>query len=233
MTGPLLRCADVAEGLAAEAALLAAGQAGVCLWTAAQRGLVLPASTARQTGFAAAAAASAARGWPLHTRPSGGGTVPQGPGVLNLALVFPAPAGFGIADGYRLLCAPLVASLATLDLAATPAPVPGAFCDGLWNLALRGRKIVGTAQRWRATAQGPLVLAHALVLLSGDPAPACRAIAALHRNLGDGFAPDPALHTTLAAESRSVDAAAFARQLHLHASRELAALTRDGWPCAA
>ncbi len=44
--------------------------------------------------------------------------------------------------------------------------VPGAFCDGRYNLTLERRKLAGTAQRWRRSRDGrPAVLAHGAVLM--------------------------------------------------------------------
>ena len=40
----------------------------------------------------------------------------------------------------------------------------GAFCDGAWNVLAQGRKLAGTAQRWRATPQGRVALIHAAIL---------------------------------------------------------------------
>jgi lipoate-protein ligase A len=103
-------------------------------------------------GFAAAAAD------PTHgqvqVRASGGGLVPQGAGRVE-----PEPGlarGIGRAGGpsgtdaiYRALCDALAAALARLGVAASPQPVEGSFCDGRFNLAVGGRKLVGTAQAWR------------------------------------------------------------------------------------
>ena len=161
--------AHEADWLAASAAL---GRASAHLWTA-PRGLVVPRRYAALPGWAAAAAAVAdGQHGELQVRVSGGGLVPQGPGVWNLSLAWPAPAATPVdTDGvYRGLCNTLAAALARLGLAATPQPVDGSFCDGRYNLAVDGAKLVGTAQAWRRIAGRPMVLAHAVIIVTADPA---------------------------------------------------------------
>ena len=43
--------------------------------------------------------------------------------------------------------------------------MPGAFCDGRFNVTVAGREFAGTAQRWRPMAGGHAVQAHALMLI--------------------------------------------------------------------
>lgn len=108
----------------------------------------------------------------LQVRPSGGGLVPQGPGVWNLSLAWPAGAATP-ADMhaiYAALCDSLAAAFARLGVIAAPGAVPGSFCDGRWNLAVNGRKLVGTAQAWRRFGGRPVVLAHAVIVVTADPA---------------------------------------------------------------
>ncbi|MCB1385934.1 MAG: hypothetical protein KDJ80_08325 [Nitratireductor sp.] len=54
------------------------------------------------------------------------------------------------------------------DVTAHSAACPGSFCDGAWNVVVEGRKLAGTAQRWRATPAGRVVLIHAAILI-GTP----------------------------------------------------------------
>lgn len=162
---------DAAEGLRRELELLdrvARGELPHALlqWSA-PRALVVPRSTARKAAFAEAAAASAREGWPVHVRESGGGVVPLARGVLCVAMAWTSPA-VRIEEGYRRLCAPLVAALADLGVAAEIGWVPGAFCDGAYNLVAGGRKIAGTAQRWKRARGGDVALAHAVLLVDAD-----------------------------------------------------------------
>ncbi len=62
-----------------------AGEAVAQLWQAPQ-GLVVPGSYRQFTDLPAVSAHFAARGWPVWLRRSGGGLVPQGPGIINLSL---------------------------------------------------------------------------------------------------------------------------------------------------
>jgi len=55
-------------------------------------------------------------------------------------------------------------------MVAEARPVEGSFCDGRFNLAVGGRKCVGTAQAWRRVAGRPLVLAHAVIVATADAA---------------------------------------------------------------
>lgn len=208
---------SAAEGIAAEVAMLAqvaaTGRPARLLWQARTPAIVLPAACLRRPGFAAAAGHAAAAGWPLLARPTGGGAVPQGPGVLNLALAFPAEAGLTLEAGYRRICAPLTAAFARFGLSATAGATEGSFCDGAWNLSLAGRKIVGTAQRWQRREGGWAVLAHALVLIDPPLAAVVPVIDRLHRDLEFGTRVLPDAHTSLRAERPDLGAPDFIHAL--------------------
>ncbi len=170
------RLADVASGRAGSAALL---------WQC-ERALAVPAAMRSRPGFDAACARAAGAGWPVHLRATGGDVVPQGPGVLNLTLVFMQPKtdGHMLDAAYLRLTAPIVAALAALGQAASHAPVDGAFCDGRFNVAIGGRKFAGTAQRWRPMPGGHAVQAHALMLLDGPDAGAVDALNTFYADCG-------------------------------------------------
>ncbi len=208
---------SAAEGIAAEVAMLAqvaaTGQPARLLWQARVPAIVLPAACLRRPGFAAAAGRAAAAGWPLLARPTGGGPVPQGPGVLNLALVFPAEAGLTLEAGYRRICAPLTAAFARLGLTVSAGATGGSFCDGAWNLSLAGRKIVGTAQRWQRRDGGWAVLVHALILIDPPLAAVVPVIDRLHRDLEFGTRVLPDAHTSLRAERPDLGVPDFIRAL--------------------
>ena len=144
------------------------------VWWSAPPGLVAPLSYRRHAALATACADFDARGWPVRLRRSGGGVVPQGPGIAHLSLAYPvagAPAEH-MEAAYRHLCGVLGAALARLGIAAHAAEVAGSFCDGRWNLAVaRGgaaRKIAGTAQYWKRAGDRHAVLAHALLMVDAD-----------------------------------------------------------------
>lgn len=151
------------------------GQATAALWTG-ETALVAPLSYRRHALLDTACAASAERGWSVRLRRSGGGVVPQGPGVLNVTLAYPCAGTAGdLAEPvYAHLCQLLAKALARQGIAALATSVQGSFCDGRFNLAVNqqgtARKIAGTAQYWRRAGGRQAVLAHALLLVDADPA---------------------------------------------------------------
>ncbi|SAL32510.1 hypothetical protein AWB70_02151 [Caballeronia cordobensis] len=173
-----------ADPMQAEEALLAravAGQAVAHVWEA-PLSLVVPRSYQRYAALADAREAFAARGCPVWLRLSGGGLVPQGPGILNLSLAYPvrAPMGTLSESIYVHLCRIVADALNSLGVLTHWQAVEGSFCDGRFNLAWGpgddARKIAGTAQYWRRVPHGesddrPLyaVLAHAVLLVDADP----------------------------------------------------------------
>lgn len=150
-----------------------------CIWQAPQ-GLVVPRTYQRHDNFSAACADFAGQGWPVTVRQSGGGIVPQGPGIVNASLAY-AMEGKPLDhsdDAYRLLCTLISAALARYGIVSQPQAVEGSFCDGRYNLAVGtgpgARKVAGTAQVWRrrkidgAAVPTQIVLVHALILAAVD-----------------------------------------------------------------
>lgn len=189
MTLPVLGFVSVhqwalTDGIACEAewmALAAAtGRAGAHLWRG-ESALVVPRSYTALPGWAAAARSHA-----VQVRASGGGVVPQGPGVLNLSLVWRTERATpcGTEEIYRALCSELTHALARLGIEVAPQAVPGSFCDGRFNLAAGGRKLAGTAQSWRRIAGQPVVLAHAVIVVDADPLALTEIANAFERDLG-------------------------------------------------
>lgn len=224
MSTVLCTVPGVAEGLALEAEDFGKSGPQVRLWTAETPALVCPAAFRRKPGFDPAARNSSARCWPLYLRPTGGGVVPQGPGVLNLALTFTAGRDFGIEAGYRLITDVIRAALGPVGPRLATGPTQDSFCDGSWNLSVAGRKLVGTAQRIRPAGGGARrILAHALILVEGDLAPGVATVNGLHADLG--LPPVTAhAHTTLAAAlgPDAPDPLQLARDLAAHATDALA-----------
>lgn len=183
------------HGLDAERALLDAtfaGQrdSGLLFWQPLEQSLVMPRRLSRLEGFAAAEAACAALGWPIALRDTGGEPVPQSPAVLNVALVYAIPPSDNeqtrIETAYLRLCQPLCDWLAALGLEAGLGEVEGAFCDGRYNVNLSGRKLVGTAQRWRRRPSDGryVVLAHGAILMENQREPMVAAVNAFYENCG-------------------------------------------------
>ncbi len=170
----------------------------------------------------------AARGWPVALRRSGGGVVPQGPGLLNLSLasrVEAPPASFDRV--YAHLCAVLARALAGLGIDARPRAVEGSFCDGRWNLAVGVRKIAGTAQYWRRGGGQQAVLAHALLLVDADVELLTARANEFEAALGSQRRYRADAHTTVAAEMRG-EAADLWPLLRRHIAAALEAETSRG-----
>jgi octanoyl-[GcvH]:protein N-octanoyltransferase len=146
------------------------GEIGPCLYiNSTPRCLVATVRESRMSNFEAAQQVLAAQGWPVVVRCTGGSCVPQGPGVINLAVIHPKVKGWHLEDGYQLLCVLLRELLAEYGLDATTGEVPGSFCDGNYNLQVGGQKLVGTAQRWAGGSRNSAaVLAHACLLVDLD-----------------------------------------------------------------
>ena len=170
---------SVEAGLKAEQDLLAsvcAGEreAGVLFWQPTDRALVMPKRLARLPGFESASVELAASGWPILMRETGGEPVQQSASTVNIALVYAPPRSEGdqgrIETAYRRLCQPICDLLTELGGIASLGEIEGAFCDGRFNVNLNGRKLVGTAQRWRQSQGGqrPVGLVHGALLLDDE-----------------------------------------------------------------
>lgn len=135
------------------------------IWQGSQ-GLVVPRSYSRNPLFHTACQHMAQAGWPVSLRQSGGGLVPQGPGIWNLSLAWRQ---YGKAldlaqEAYPFICRLLQKTLMHCGIQSAPLAVEGSFCDGRFNLAIAQphyQKIVGTAQVWRLS---PAPAAHRQVL---------------------------------------------------------------------
>lgn len=197
MPSPTTLLDTASDGLAFEATLFAESRSATALWTCRQRALVCPAAYERRPGFAAASKQIQALGWPVVVRRSGGGTVPQGPGVLNLVLALTVSQGFDIEDGYTLIANAIRRGLGDHGTRLVSGATEGSFCDGASNLSTDGRKVAGLAQHWRPRpGRQTRVLAHAMILTEGDLEPGVKAVNAFHDCLGLPLVHRQA-HTTL------------------------------------
>ncbi|WP_025113534.1 lipoate--protein ligase family protein [Pseudomonas sp. H1h] len=169
----------IEAGLQAEQDLLAsvcAGDAefGLLFWQPSDRALVMPRRLNRLPGFEHACDIYAAAGWPVLLRETGGEPVPQSASTINIALVYAPPRSEGdlnrIETGYRRLCDPICELLDELGGTSSLGEIDGAFCDGRFNVNLDGRKMVGTAQRWRQSQGGqrPVGLVHGAMLIDNE-----------------------------------------------------------------
>jgi hypothetical protein len=198
------------DGLARELALLDAvvhGRVatGSLVWRCTQS-LVVPRRLSHRPHFTGACEALEAQGWPVVVRDTGGDLTPQAPGLINIALAFRQRRVPGaIRDSYLRLCQPLIDCLARQGIAAYCASVEGAFCNGDYNLVVDGRKLAGTAQRWRKMATGTgaaadefAVLAHAVILCDENLAALWQAGNRFYAQCDLAERIDPALHVSLA-----------------------------------
>ncbi|KAF1053999.1 MAG: Octanoyl-[GcvH]:protein N-octanoyltransferase [Stenotrophomonas maltophilia] len=164
--------------------------AQLLFWRPLEQALVMPRRLSRLDGFAEAQAECAALGWPIALRDTGGEPVPQSAGVLNVALVYALPPDDDemtrIETAYLRLCQPLCDWLTGFGFAAGLGEVPGAFCDGRYNVTLDGRKLVGTAQRWRRRQRDGryVVLAHGAILMEEQRASMVEAVNVFYRGCG-------------------------------------------------
>ncbi|MEO6958875.1 MAG: lipoate--protein ligase family protein [Burkholderiaceae bacterium] len=155
----------------------------------AEQGMVVPRTYQNHEGFDTACQTFAKQGWPITVRLSGGGIVPQGPGIINLSLAY-AVDGPPLAhsdSAYQLICTIAQRALEEHHIATHTGAVSGSFCDGRYNLvhgnSEEEKKVAGTAQLWRrvkladavADVEGAqpapitqIVLVHALILAVVD-----------------------------------------------------------------
>ncbi len=220
-----------ADPLQAELALLdIAAQGGQVaqLWEAPVS-LVVPRSYLRYPRFEAARDSFARRGCPVWLRMSGGGLVPQGPGILNLSLAYrvDGPPGALSEAVYLHLCEVVGRALRTLGVDTHWQAVDGSFCDGRFNLAWgppgHARKIAGTAQYWRrapAAVQAPdgqrhLVLAHAVLLVDADPVAITRRANDFEAEAGTGrhYDADKVVSVLQAMDAAGEDGAALTQRV--------------------
>ncbi|MEJ4044706.1 lipoyl protein ligase domain-containing protein [Erwinia sp. SLM-02] len=194
----LMFCADPTQAEAGLYACAAAGEAVALLWHSPQS-LVVPGSYKRFAGLDEVRAQFADAGCPVFLRKSGGGLVPQGPGIINISLAYPMWRTLGeAAEGvYEHLCDMLSDALRDLGVPTGWQAVEGSFCDGRYNLACGegglARKIAGTAQYWQSVANQPadgprchVVLAHAVLLVDADLAQAHQYANRFEAALGSG-----------------------------------------------
>jgi lipoate-protein ligase A len=185
--------ADIdAEMALLDAALAAPDRPILRLWRT-HRCLVVTPLLAHRPGFQSAADASAARGWPVVVRRTGGGPVPQGPQTLNISLATAHPRADapGIDRAFTRFADWLCDALRACGIAPEVGEIAGSCCPGRYDIAIGGRKIIGIAQRRRQGKDGDALLTatlvHAMLWLEGD---LTAGIDALERFLSEAGAPE-------------------------------------------
>lgn len=148
--------------------------------------LVAPRSYLRLPRWPQACQARLACGPRVRLRASGGGLVPQGPGLLNLSLVWRLPAALRPDPGaiYAAFAGALTRGLAGLGIELATREVQGSFCDGRFNLAADGRKCIGTAQAWKRIDGHLVVLAHAVLVVNAQVDALCQVLNDFERDAG-------------------------------------------------
>lgn len=235
LAGGLLPNARLDEALIA---LTAQNGPSACVWESGQ-GLIVPRTYQRYDSFTSSCVRFAQEGWPVTVRQSGGGIVPQGPGIINLSLAYAVqgkPLDHSDA-AYLLICRIIAQALQEYGVASHPQAVEGSFCDGRYNLAVgsgaTAKKIAGTAQLWRrhpiADRQDTMqiVLAHALILAAVNVETVTQQANRFEEALGSGkeYASDrvASLYELSQAQSRGQSQTAFTQALKASLASQLGA----------
>lgn len=139
------------------------------LWSN-QWSIIASCKQARSPRFPSASAQSAAAGWPVVARRSGGTAVVHRPGIWNFSLIrFAAPAeDVAIERDYAMLLSVLRQAMARIGIICDQGDVPGAHCDGKYNLRWQGRKLAGTAACITRRDGQPLRVFHAALAVDGS-----------------------------------------------------------------
>lgn len=210
--GTLTTAEHLALDDAAIEACAAGGGPSIRFWSPSDRCLVFPPMFKARLDNPEIPAYLAAAGWSAVRRRTGGGMVPQGPGMLNVSLVLSAGMDtLSVQAGYHAVGDPIRAALATLGIETGFGEVAASFCDGRFNLGVRGRKICGLSQ-WRGAARGEraaVLLAHGVIIARDEP-DAAAILNGVQQVAGDASRFDPATWTSLEA----VAGAASVDQLH-------------------
>lgn len=163
------------------------------------RCLVSPKNLTNKPQFAEASDHMASEGWQVNLRSTGGDVTPQGPGILNVTHVYATEADkqVDLKQEYDRLCTPIENALGD---GASRGWQPGAFCDGEYNVQLKGLKFAGTAMRIRrckTDRSRSAILAHAIMLIEPVSIEAIDAINRFLELLGEDRQIDLAAHTCL------------------------------------
>lgn len=149
-----------------------AGLPVIRLWTNSLS-IVVPSKDSRSPEFEGAREIMQGQGVEVAVRTSGGTAVMHGPGVLNASVIYRVPKADKISmeAGYQKLMELFDLLVPELAGQAVFAAVPGAYCDGDYNLVVDGLKIAGTAQRIKSAGSNinhRTVLTHMSLLVKLD-----------------------------------------------------------------
>jgi lipoate-protein ligase A len=138
----------------------------------------------RAASFGVAASLLSDAGWPVVLRRTGGKTVPNAAGILNVSL-FHRTSRMSPQDGYAPLVSAIADACNQFGVAVAVGEVQGSMCNGAYDLAVHGRKIAGAAGFSRRRG-GVYWLVHASVLLDCDLPAALAALSRFESALGCG-----------------------------------------------
>lgn len=152
--------------------------------------------------------------WKRFSRKTGGAPVPQVPGIINLSHIYhwPQDQPYDIKQAYLNLCSVLTAFFDQLGVNVAVHATPNSYCDGDYNLNIKGQKVVGTAQRvLLKKGGGKVVLSQACILIDVDVEEIVKPVQLCNHLCGYGYDDDIRgnVHTPLFAhieEKPSVDA---------------------------
>lgn len=151
-------------------------QCGYALWRSKQA-LVVPKSATHRENFEQACDFCETQGWPVVVRSTGGELTPQNEGFINLSIVLKCKKNqLSIKDSYQVICQAIIQWLGQYGIKGSCSSIDGAFCDGEFNVVIDGKKLVGTAQRWKKITNPAVrddgsdmaLLMHAVILCDGD-----------------------------------------------------------------
>lgn len=179
------------------------GQSRALVWHT-PRAIIVPRGLPTREYFDRARAAVEALGYPVYERDTGGDLTPQEPGMVNLSMCFTLTGDqASIANAYRRLTQPVLAFLeADFGIHGYVASIPGAFCDGAYNIAVDNLKLGGTAQRWKLLGGvGPTrrvaVLSHVALMAANQLDGPIDALNAFYAASGEQRRIDRSRHITL------------------------------------
>ena len=196
--------------------------------------LVVPRRLARSPRYRLACRELEARGWPVLERITGGDTVPQGAGVLNVSLAFRMPrwSKVTLESVYRLLCAPIIAAACVNGGVAGLGSVGASFCDGRFNVRVGERKLAGTSQSWRGVRSiesGQAIFAHAVILFDADIEAGVEAVNAFASMMGEGSSASSDAHLNFRSIGEQFDALALAHYLESEVMKGVSHAQRRGF----
>jgi len=167
VNGQIVQYPTLVAAIAAEKACWHSGVQSLSIWSSGP-GLCVPTSYRSAHHFVDACAVMERRHWPVAVRSTGGGCVPQGPGIVNLTwMPSPADSITGIVELYDRFAATLIRGMGEIGIQATRHSPGGAWCQGRHDICINGRKVAGISQR-RAIGAQRLPLIHAAILIDCD-----------------------------------------------------------------